>query len=170
MEVVKRGVRNWTATQIRELPFFRSYRFGVSHLEHPRVVAGRLRTLEGCCCSDHIVLCTRASNDLQTNGHAVCAEAGTNRGRRVADQIDWIGVIHPRYQIAIIKMLGNVLADVERASPSVSSEAFLFPRRDFTRLFRWRTRTAVLPCCILFTERADWSNPAKRPNAATGRR
>src|SRR5262245_15457634 len=51
------------------------------------------------------------------------------------------------------------------ASPSVSSEPFLFPRRDFMRLFRWRTRTAVLPCCILFTDRADWSDPAKRPNA-----
>ena len=37
-----------------------------------------------------------------------------------------------------------------RLSPSVSSEPSLFWRRDFTRLFRWRTRTAVLPRCILF--------------------
>src|SRR6185312_2715311 len=95
MEVVKRGVRHWTVTQIRELPFFRSYRFGASHLEHPSVVAWWLRTLEGCCCPDHIVLRKRAANDLQTNGHAVCAEAGANRGRGVADQIDWVGVIHP---------------------------------------------------------------------------
>src|SRR5262249_44335466 len=34
--------------------------------------------------------------------------------------------------------------------------AFPVWRRDFTRLFRRRTRTAALPCCILFTVRADW--------------
>src|ERR1700733_2264027 len=85
-----------------------------SNLERLDVVSSSERSFKGAGSPNDVVLAMRASDDLQTNRHAVRREPRADRSCGVPGEIEGVRIVDPRNEISICESIRDILAHVQR--------------------------------------------------------